>query len=1213
MKTDNIKRFAVEARNKIISQVEDALIRLGYNYETGSFAEEPQAVEGGYTFQGKIHNDATGTFMRQWGDLVAALRCHSVADLIEEVAYTWFNRVLAIKILGENGYIEPILNPLSAQISTPLLISNAKNGNVPKLTKTEQERFDHLIFDETQESALFSLLFVAYCRNYPLISRVFGAIDDYKQLLIPDLLGTNGLVTALQQTDAITADDYQQVELIGWLYQFYISEKKDEVFAGFKKKKKADATTIPAATQIFTPNWIVKYMVENTVGQVWLDANVDSTIAADMPYYIQPDASYRPTPIISEAAELKLLDPACGSGHILVEGFNLLMKCYEEEFYEPKEAARAILQHNLFGLDIDLRAAQLARFAVLLIAAKADPEILVDNIIPHIYEMPEASAFDEEGLCYFLGLDANDKASKTDSCLKELSKALELMQQAKVLGSIMKFDISEASINKIQERIKYWHTNTSNDVFNSKSIEELKPFLDVLMVMTQKFEAVVANPPYMGSSNFNNELKKYAVKEYKDSKSDLCTIFIDVCRSFIKSKGFYSMINLPTWMFTSSFVKLRKMVMEENKICSLLHMGRGIFGVDWGSVAFVLKKTPNSNMGSYFRLHENNFQHISVSDIKNIFLSAKKEHSFKFNFDVYDRFNEIEHSESGSKIYFNINQEEFKKISGSPIAYWLSEKMLAVFSENATLFDYGDSRFGMSTANNDKFLRLWNEMNLNRICFNSKNSIEALNSSRKWFPCNKGGSRRKWYGNHEFMVNWENDGYDIKHNIDLTTGKVRSHSYNGKFSFKESISWGLITSGGTSFRYYPNGFIFDTAGVTYFPSNNSNLSMFLGLLNTRLYYLISKIINPTLNLSSGDLAKFPAPPELDLESRKRVEEAVQLSIDISKQDWDAHETSWNFEQNEFLRLKSQVDSTNPNRLESLYTTYCTEWRNTFLQLQSNEEAINKVFIDHYDLNDEISYKVPLEDITILQQGEIKIVDDEIVFQGREIMSQFISYLIGCFMGRYRLDKPGLHIAYSDATSDVLAPYEYNGQLFEIDDDGIIPLMDGSVSFPDNGLNRLKDTLSLLFGAENHVENINFIETQLGKTLDTYLVKEFYKDHCKRYSKRPIYWLFSSPKGAFQVLVYMHRLNEYTADIIRQNYLLPHIGNLQNRIALQEKEADSMTSKENKAFIQLKKDLQECLDYNDVLKEVAEAQIAIDLDDGVVVNYAKYKDVLAKIK
>jgi len=1182
MKTDHIKKFAVQARTNLISQVSDALVKLGYNSETFDFKEEPIPAEGGYVFQGHMHNDSNNTFLNQWENLKDELKKHKVEDLTEEVAYTWFNRVMAVKILGENGYIKPILDPLSDNVSTPLLISNAKNGDVPKLTKTERERFDILILDETKESELFSLLFVAYCRNYPLISRVFGNIDDYKQLLIPDLLGSNGLVTMLQNTDIITDDDYKQAELIGWLYQFYISEKKAEVFAGFKKKKKADANTLPAATQIFTPNWIVKYMVENTVGQVWLDANSDSDIAKDMPYYIKPDVSYKPTPIISEAKDLKLLDPACGSGHLLVEGFNILMKCYEEEFYEPKEAARAILKNNLFGLDIDLRAAQLARFAVLLLAAKADPDILVEDIIPNIYEMPEPRDFSEDELCYFLGIKKTDKDITGDKCLKEFSVALDLMQQSKTLGSIMKFNLSDESLNKIKERIEYWKSNTSDNVFYSPSIEDLKPFLDVLLVMTQKYEAVVANPPYMGSGNFNEELKKYATKEYKDSKSDLFTIFMDVCRLFIKSEGFYSMINLPTWMFTSSFMKLREILLKENQICSLLHMGRGIFGVDWGSVTFVLKKTENRNNGQYFRLHKRNFQHIDVLDIKEIFLNAKNNHKFKFDFDAYIKEDEkikikkIEDSLSGSKIYFSINQNDFKKIPGSPVAYWLSEKMFDVFTKNKTLGEIGDSKVGLQTGDNNRFLRLWNEIDVKKTCFDARDKNSALQSSKKWFPCNKGGARRKWYGNQEYLVNWENDGYEIKHFTDIK-GKLRSVVRNPGFYFKESISWGKITSGGTSFRYYPNGFVFDVNGMCYFTSIDSNMILLIGLLNSSLYYKIAEIINPTLALECGDLAKFPAPPELEIDIKDRVKATVKNCIAISKRDWDAHETSWNFKENEFLRIKKESESAdhkedaelslvNPGNLESLYNKYCEEWRNIFMQLQTNEEEINKIFIDHYDLADEISYKVPLKDITILQQGEIKINDNDIEFQGREIMSQFISYLTGCFMGRNRLDKPGLCIAYPDATSEEIAPYSYNGHLFEIDDDGIIPLMDAEVSFPDNGLNRIKNTISIIFGAENQVENLNFIENQLGKTLEEYLVKDFYNDHCKRYNKRPIYWLFSSPKGAFKVLVYMHRLNKHTVDNIRQNYLLPHIGNLKNRIEVAEKEVNEMTSKENKAFI-----------------------------------------------
>ncbi|MFA6677894.1 MAG: BREX-1 system adenine-specific DNA-methyltransferase PglX, partial [Bacteroidales bacterium] len=883
----------------------------------------------------------------------------------------------------------------------------------------------------------------------------------------------------LQQTTAITKDDYKHVELIGWLYQFYISEKKDEVFAGFKKNKKADANTIPAATQIFTPNWIVKYMVENTVGQVWLDANTDSEIASDMSYYIKPDDSYISTPIIKEAKDLKLLDPACGSGHILIEGFNLLMKCYEEEFYEPKEAVRAILKNNLFGLDIDLRAVQLARFAVLLIAAKTDPEILIAGIVPNIYEMPEPKAFSEDELCYFLGLNQNDKGYKSDTCFAELSETLELMQQAKTLGSIMKFNLSEESLNKIKERIEYWKNNVSNNLFYSKSIENLKPFLDVILIMTQKYETVVANPPYLSAKRFSKELNKYIEKYYKQFKQDLFSVFVaHILKSLTMNDGRIGIMSPFVWMFIKTYEDFRNYILKKSFISNLIQLEYSAFdGATVPICTYTLQKNEQNKKGCYIKLSE--FRGSSNQAPKTLeAINNRNCHWF-----------------------YATNQEEFKKIPGSPIAYWLSDKMLDVFVKNKTLAEIGDAKQGLATADNNRFLRLWNEVSIKNTCFNTQNTNDSLSTGKKWFPYNKGGARRKWFGNQDYMVDWENDGYEIKHFTDIK-GKLKSRPQNLGFYFKESISWSDITSGGNSFRYYQNGFIFDTVGMSFFSSDKSDRFYILGLLNTPIYFQISKIINPTLHLNNGNLAKFPAPPELDIEVKEKIKETVQNCIDISKQDWDAHETSWNFKENELFRIKKESNLSCPNNLKSLYDEYCNQWLNTFMELRSNEEEINKTFIDYYNLNDEISYKVPLKDITLLQQGEIKLEDDNIVFQGKEIMSQFISYLIACFMGRYRLDKTGLQIAYPEPGSEEIAPYEYNGKTFEIDDDGVIPLMDSEVSFHDNALNRIKKALSIIFGDENQIDNINFIENKLGKTLEDYLSKDFYKDHCKRYSKRP---------------------------------------------------------------------------------------------------------------
>ena len=1191
MQTNNIKTFAQKARTQLLQQVEDALLRLGYNPSTKTFSDAPVEVEGGVVFKTLSERPIiNATLIKQWNSLQEALRIHKAEELIEEVAYTWFNRVMAIKILSKNGHIPALLDAADEELQTPLIVQQAKQGILPQLLPDERQRMQEIILDDSREEELFQLLVVAFCRQNSLISRVFGQVDDYTQLLMPRLLGNQGLVTVLQNDEVIQDEDYQEVELIGWLYQFYISEKKDEVFASFEKKKKAEAADIPAATQIFTPNWIVQYMVQNTVGQIWLDANPTSDIASEMPYYIKPDESYTAQPIINEVNEIKLFDPACGSGHILVEGFKLLMKCYEDEFYDTSEAVRAILQYNLYGLDIDLRAVQLARFAVLLLAAQHDKSVLTENILPHIYVMPEKHEFSTNEIAYFIGND--DLSSST---VQEIVDALDLMKQAKNLGSIMKFNLSNSTRNELLSRVDYWKGELHMNELQMLAIQALMPFVEVLLLMTQQYEAVVANPPYMSASNFNADLKSYINKEYKTSKSDLMAVFMDVCLSRALQYGFVGMINQQSWMFLSSYENLRTSILENNHIHNMVHLGPHAFPEIGGqvvqTVAFSLHKSHIDVPSRYIRVVDQNS-------------SAEKEFVF------------LDAIANKGAFHYTKLQDDFQAISGSPIAYWASDRMIEIFQEHDTLGDVGESKQGLATADNKRFLRQWQEVSKNNMYLYAANAEEAMASGCKWFPHNKGGEKRRWYGNHDYLVNWENDGYEIKENVLRKYPYLKTPDFvvkNQQFYFLPSISWSAITSGGNSFRYYPEGFIFSNAGMSYFCPNENQIATTIAALNTTIYSIISRIINPTLNLGCGDVARFPTLPPI--EDPSLIENLVDSSIAISRQDWDAHETSWNFELNELVRiLKSKQDySKNSSLLAETYAEYCDSWKNLYLQLQANEEALNKEFLELYALDNEFTPDVPLEEITILQQGEVTLENNQLVFQGREIMSQLISYLMGCFMGRYRLDSHGLHIAHQDASADEIAPYTYNNQIFEIDDDAIVPLMDNEVSFVDNALIRIKRAVEIIWGTDTLVENINFIEEQLGSSLEKYLVKDFYPDHVQRYQKCPIYWNFKSKKGAFQVLVYMHRLTPYTCATIRQNYLLPHITNLSNRIEAQSMDVDSMTSKEKRAFDQLKKDLDECRQYDEDLQVLADEPISIDLDDGVKVNYAKFQKVLAKIK
>lgn len=1188
MNTSALKRFAQQARNILKSGVAKQLLAQGYDPKTKQFSTEPQAVFGGALMGDKMIDDPM--FIPKWKALQKAVRSKGAEVVYEEAAYTWFNRLMAIRILEKNGYIAPQLKFVSQQVKTPILIQAARQGNAPRLDAPQRKQLERLLDDDRLETELFTLLITAYCHQNDLLQRVFGRFDDYTELLLPaDILASNGFLNLLNNTDAITDDDYRQVELIGWLYQFYISEKKDEVFKSFKNKKKAEAADIPAATQIFTPNWIVKYMVQNTVGRIWLDLNPDSRLRGTMKYLVNNSESeatigYRLKTthfsIISEVAHLKLLDPACGSGHILVEGFDLLYSMYREEGYSASEAVKFIFQHNLFGLDIDIRAAQLSTFALLLKAAVQDRTVLEKGILPQVYAMPEKEIFTRQEVLDFLG-EAN--ATHADT----LYNALELMQQSQNLGSIMKFNFSDQARTAITQQTTTWRAQQPTDLLQEELWKRLAPYMQVLQVLMAKYEAVAANPPYMGSGNMNDSLKEYVNSKYPKSKSDLFSVFMEVCINFCQPAARMGMINMHSWMFLSSFEALRKFIIETYHIENMLHLGPRTFDELSGEVvqnsAFVLRKMKLEETGIYYRL----------VDAPNC---TAKEIMFLNN---ENRFS-------------NISQSNFEKIQGSPIAYWLSDKLIGSFKIGKPLKKIKEPRQGMATTNNALFLRFWWEVSGDCTGFNIDSKENSILSGKKWIPYSKGGGFRRWYGNHDYLVNFENDGKTICDYIDSTPGvKVKSNGriINRDSYYKPALTWSLTSSTFFGVRYRPQGFIFDVNGMSLIYSNEIEKKYLLGFFNSKVCFELLKTLNPTMAFQKGDIEKLPIITNLI-----KDDVIIENTVDISKSDWDSRETSWDFEKHSLINVGQTT-------LESAYQAWEEQVSQDFYQLHANETELNRIFIDIYGLQDELTPEVKLKDITILQEElDSKALGDATEPIGKlhikqdVVMRQLISYLMGCLMGRYRLDKPGLHIAHPTPTAEETAAYSYNGHTIEIDDDGIIPLMDNNSSFADNALIRIKHLLEVQWGGDKQlVDTINYLQSALGKDLESYLVKDFWKDHCSRYQKRPIYWLFASPKGAFQVITYMHRMNKYTVEKIRSNYLLRHISNLENRIAAYEADQSSLDRTQMRDLEKLKSDLIECREYDLQLKEVADEQIEFDLDDGVVVNYAKFGNVVAQIK
>jgi hypothetical protein len=1201
MNTNSIKSFAKEARLLLIDGVLQRLKYWGFN-EDGSNDQELQSTQGGYIFRGQIYTDTSVPV--KWKTLKTRLKDkQAVLDVIEEASYTWFNRLMSIKILEENGYLPTTLD-FTEGVRTPMIVQNAKRGMHDLSSQADKDLLLEYLQEDKEEQA-FGLLIADICNRKKLLQDIFGRIDDYTEILLPqNLLQKDGLLDLIN-SDAIAKDDYKEVELIGWLYQFYISDKKDEVFAGFKKNKKARAEDIPAATQIFTPKWIVKYMVENTVGKIYLDYEPTSSLKESMKYLVQNDSDRDTKAIISDITELTLIDPASGSGHILVTGFELLFKMYREEGYTAKQAVDNILEHNLFGLDIDDRAMQLARFAVLLKAAQFDADVLNRGIIPHVYSFPETSHFTTEELQNFLGHDGLQYTA-------ELKEALQLLNQGKNIGSALKLELSEEAQDHIKKQYDDWLQKSKRaglDIEQSSIWNRLHPFLDVLLVLTKKYASVVANPPYMGQKSMNGELKDYVNTHYPVTKSDLMTVFMEVIPNLTADDSRFALINLPSWLFLSSFEKIRQDYIDNYTFDSLLHMGRGIFGIDFGSVAFAIKKTTNTDaIGSYFRLHERNFQHIYYEDIEKLFLYSNNNEEYKYDFTRYrseEGITEIprQGTAKGLKLFYpNIPQTNFSKIPGSPIAYWVSASIVNVFENGLKASSHYIIKEGLKTGKNAEFIRFWFEVESNNI---------SIFKGEKFFPHTKGGGIRNWYGNNLDVLLYENNGAALREYSGASLTGASNY-------FRPYITWSRITSNKASFRFVDEGFIPNMAGLSAIAKKENNRLFLMALGNSVVGQYLLRLLNPTLNFPPGVISILPIIPESE-----EIESLSNNNVRISKQDWDSRETSWEFRKSPLLN-----DSVS---LTQAYQTWQEQVSKDFFQLHANEEELNLIFIDIYGLQEELTPEVALKDITILQEeldrNALEALEPVFREQGAaavslpinkaEVISQFISYGIGVFLGRYRLDKPGLHIAHPNPTEAELSKYQYNGHNIEIDEDGILPLMGEDCAFPDDALVRTKDMVYAIWGEDSLTENINFIHDALGMDLHKWLTEKFWGYHTSMYKKKPIYWLFSSnvkkpQNAAFKVLVYMHRMDKYTLQKIQRNYLHPHQEYIKREIEKLSDNEENLSKQEIKRLEQLRNHELECRDYNEVLKELANQQIEFELDDGVSVNYAKFEGAVAKI-
>jgi len=1150
MNTNLLKKFAQAARTKLLEQV-SAKLNYVLTHDTAEL-------------RGKANTIAR---------LNEEIKKHGKDSVIEKVAYTWFNRLMALRFMDANGY-QPIgisvVSPAELTNSvSPQLLSEAHSGNIPAELKVNKQTvldiLDGRQASNNPDNDVYRLLLVAACNNLSSIFPfLFERIEDYTELLLSDdLTSPFSIITDI--VNGMSTEDCAEVEVIGWLYQFYISEKKDEVFASKSAVRKED---IPAATQLFTPRWIVEYMVQNTLGKLWLQNRPNSGIKQFMPYYIDsPSANSTDYLKVNSVEEIRLLDQASGSGHILVYAFDLFAKIYEEEGYNASDIPQLILENNLNGFEIDERAAQLSGFALMMKARSYNRRFFRKEVKPNI-------------LCYKdLELNVEDIKSTFSELKTELTDGLlfdlTTMQQATNFGSLIR---PKTTNTELQTAFNQLNTALlKSDIFSKPQLEQLLASVSQLITLSQNYHCIVDNPPYMGGGNMNKELADFVKTNYSDSKADLMACFMEAGWKSLEKKGFLGMINQHSWMFLSSYENLRKKLIEGIQFDTLLHLGARTFPEIGGEVvqnaAFTFWNTEPESMGSYIRLVD-----LNSTDLK----STKT-------------LEAIQNPKCGW--FYSTNQINFEKIPGSPIGYWVKTENYKIFdippmSDSTNFFQ------GIITGKNDQVLRSWYE--IKNFCFDRGiNDIIEFNSEKKWVHYNKGGNIRKWYGNLELVVNFSKKGKDF------TRGRLQF----SEFFFKPCFSWNYIGSTIPMSRYYEGSVIWDVHGSSGFNKSTQALKYNVALISSVVGKYLLNISNPTISFQVENIASLPLKESNDIKF-----ELIESNIDISKLEWNSRETSWDFVQNELIKQKAQD-------IEESYDLYQQYWKNKFFQLHTNEEELNRQFIEIYGLQDELTPDVPLEDITILKQ-ETSIENGALVFHADEVFEQFVSYAVGCMFGRYSLDKEGLILANQGETLEdyikKTAPHPPKGEkdAFLPDEDNIIPVLDDEW-FEDDIVARFHAFLKASFGEKNFAKNLAFVEDCLGKDVRKYFTKDFYKDHVQRYKKRPIYWMFSSPKGYFNVLVYLHRYTPDTINRILNSYLKEFIEKLtQHRKQQEHIVVVGSATEQNKAQKEIDKIdlmLADCRQYEvDILYPLATERIALDLDDGVLVNYNKLGNAVAAV-
>ncbi|MCG7867603.1 MAG: BREX-1 system adenine-specific DNA-methyltransferase PglX [Candidatus Thiodiazotropha taylori] len=1156
METSKLKKFAQFARRSLIEQVSNKL-KLVLAKDSVARRESAEAVK----------------------KLEEQIKAHNKEQVIEKVAYIWFNRFCALRFMDVNRYTRiGVVSPAEGQFQ-PEILAEAKMGHIDEDMVQDQARqqifalLDGKAPSSDPQGEAYRLLVVAACNFWnKTMPFLFQRIEDYTELLMPDdLLSGNSILAYTRE--AMTPDTCEDVEVIGWLYQFYISEKKDEVFDGLKKNKKITPENIPAATQLFTPHWIVRYLVENSLGRLWLLNRPGSKLVGQMDYYIKPEQAETDFLRISKPEEIKICDPACGSGHMLTYAFDLLYGIYEEEGYEPAEIPEKILTHNLYGIEIDERAGELAAFALTMKACARQRRFFKKGVKPNVCVL-ESVHLDESELSDYMDFIGCDLFTAP------LQTTLRQFEEAENYGSLILPDVTDVDgMLRILES-----KNVSGHLFLSMTHQKVLQALQQADYLSPKYHVVIANPPYMGSKGMNSSLAAWMKKFYPASKSDLMTAFMERTSVMVLREGIWGMINLPSWMFISTYKHLRHKLIKTSSINSMLHLGRGIFGSDFGTVAFtVTNKTPNQHTkATYRRLFERHVQVRSPKKIDKLFLDSQ-----------YNKF--------------IFKQFDFIKIPGSPIAYWVSQSLKDVFENRPSLSNYFFSDGANKTGDNEKYLRLFWEVDRSQI------QTETSHKER-WLFCAKGGEFRRWYGNIIHLIDWSSNSREH-----YSKDKI-ARLLNRKYWYLEGITWGRITSGeNIGFRFLPSTSTFETAGTSVFRlSESASVEGMLSLLSSKAARMIFKILNPTLVLQVGDVGNCPV-----VNISNEVEDNGTKLISLSKQDWDSYETSWDFTSLPLLNL----DYRQPT-LKSTYQNIRDHWQEMTLKMRRLEEENNHIFIEAYGLKDELTPEVPLNEITLTcnphyrYRGDRREGELEALLMA-DTMRELVSYAVGCMFGRYALDKPGLILANQDETIE-----HYLKQIpessFPADDDNVIPMLDGDW-FTDDIAERFRKFLRVAFGEAHYEENLQFVEQALnikGKrnySIRDYFLGEFYTDHVKRYKKRPIYWLFSSSKGSFNALIYMHRYRPDTVSVVLNDYLREFRTKLTARknhleaVSVSASASQGEKTKALKEIDKLNRMIQEMEEYErDVLYPLAIKQEEIDLDGGVKVNYNKFGLALKKI-